>query len=189
MALTPSSMPSLGRPAADFALPDINSNIVRRDDFSSSPALLVAFWCNHCPYVKHIRSGFVAFAKEYQARGLAVVAINANDADSYPDDNPASMRAEALAAGYCFPYLFDRSQEVARAYAAACTPDFFLYDEQRVLVYRGQFDASRPGNNIAVTGDDLRAAVDALLDGEAPTQDQVPSMGCNIKWRPAVATA
>ncbi len=189
MALTPSSMPSLGLPAADFALPDIDSNIVRHDDFARSPALLVAFWCNHCPYVKHIRSGFVDFAKEYQARGLAVVAINANDADRYPDDNPASMRAEALAAGYNFPYLFDRSQDVARAYAAACTPDFFLYNSQRLLVYRGQFDDSRPGNNIPVSGKDIRLAVDAVLNGKNPAQDQIPSMGCNIKWRPAVATA
>ncbi len=187
MALTPSNMTALGQPAADFLLPDTNKQSVGLQDFATAPALLVAFWCNHCPYVIHIRSAFVAFAREYQARGLAVVAINANDAENYPADGPAAMHTAAKEFGYSFPYLFDASQAVAKAYGAACTPDFFLYNEERELVYRGQFDASRPGSERPVDGADLRAAVDALLAGEKIHPEQLPSIGCNIKWRPGNA--
>jgi len=184
MALTPSTMPDLGTPAPDFELPDTSGNLVRRDDFAGSDALLVAFWCNHCPYVKHVRAGFVEFAREYLPRGLAVVAISANDAERYPDDAPDAMARESADHEFPFPYLFDADQSVARAYGAACTPDFFLYDAEGRLAYRGQFDASRPGGDRPVTGDDLRAAVDAVLAGEAPSGEQLPSIGCNIKWKP-----
>jgi thiol-disulfide isomerase/thioredoxin len=145
------------------------------------------FICNHCPYVKHIRSALAAFAREYQKKRLAIVGINANDVASYPEDSPAKMKAEVAEAGYVFPYLYDESQAVAKAYAAACTPDFFLFDRDRRLVYRGQFDDSRPGNGVAVTGKDLRAACDAALSGNAVASEQRPSVGCNIKWRPGNA--
>ncbi len=183
MARTPSTMVPLGTPAPDFALPDPDGRVHRRDDFRAAPGLLVMFICNHCPFVKHLRDGLSAFAREYVERGLAVVAINANDADAYPDDAPPAMKREAELAGYVFPYLYDATQVVARAYDAACTPDFFLFDGARRLVYRGQFDASRPGNAVPVTGADLRAACDAVLRGEAPSPEQTPSLGCNIKWR------
>ena len=189
MAMTPSNMPALGIPAPDFSLTDTRGNIVSRDDFAGSPALLVAFWCNHCPFVKHLREAFVAMARDYEGRGLAVVAINANDADNYPDDSPEAMRAAAREFGYGFAYLYDADQSVAKAYAAACTPDFFLYDANRKLVYRGQFDASRPGNDLPVDGSDLRAAIDATLAGEKAAAEQLPSIGCNIKWKPGNAPA
>lgn len=185
MALKQSRMIALGSPAPDFALPDVVSGrIVTLADFASAPALLVAFICNHCPYVKHIRAGFVAFAREYQPRGLAIVAISANDAAAYPDDAPEAMAREANSAGFTFPYLYDETQAVARAYEAICTPDFFLFDRARKLVYRGRFDASRPGSNVAVTGADLRAAVDAVLAGRPVPGEQQPSVGCSIKWKP-----
>lgn len=185
MALKQSRMIALGSPAPDFALPDVVSGrIVTLADFASAPALLVAFICNHCPYVKHIRAGFVAFAREYQPRGLAIVAISANDATAYPDDAPEAMAREANSAGFTFPYLYDETQAVARAYEAICTPDFFLFDRARKLVYRGRFDASRPGSNVAVTGADLRAAVDAVLAGRPVPGEQQPSVGCSIKWKP-----
>jgi peroxiredoxin len=184
MAKTPSTMAPLGTPAPDFRLPDPSGRLVARDDFRDAPALLVAFLCNHCPFVKHVRDGFAAFAREYRDKGLAIVAVNANDVAAYPDDRPEKMAEEARAAGYVFPYLFDESQQVARAYGAACTPDFFLYDRDRKLAYRGQFDGARPGNGEPVTGTDLRAAADALLAGRAPAAEQRPSIGCNIKWRP-----
>jgi len=183
MARTPSTMLELGTAAPDFRLPDFDGHLHALDDFRASPALLVAFTCNHCPFVKHIRKRFAEFAREYAPRGLAVVAINSNDLEAYPQDGPEAMRQEASEFGYGFPYLLDQSQEVARAYRAACTPDFFLFDADRRLVYRGQFDDSRPGNHRPVTGADLRAAVDATLDGRSPTGDQFPSVGCNIKWR------
>jgi peroxiredoxin len=189
MAMTPSNMPELGIPAPYFSLPDTAGNRVSRDDFANSPALLVAFWCNACPFVKHLRKAFVELAHNYQNRGLAVVAINANDADNYPDDSPEAMRAAAEEFGYGFAYLYDEDQSVARAYTAACTPDFFLYDADRRLVYRGQFDASRPGNDLPVDGRDLRAAIDATLAGELPDAEQLPSIGCNIKWKPGNAPA
>lgn len=190
MALRESRMIELGTRAPDFALPDVVSGrIVGLADFSASPALLVAFICNHCPYVKHVRAGFVAFAREYQPKGLAIVAISANDAATYPDDAPAAMVREAKNAGFTFPYLYDETQAVARAYEAICTPDFFLFDRERRLVYRGRFDASRPGSNVPVSGADLRAAVDALLAGRPVPADQQPSMGCSIKWKPGNAPA
>jgi len=170
--------------APDFTLPDTDGRMVSLSDFEGAPALLVAFICNHCPYVKHIRQGFADFAREYQDRGLAVVAINSNDAERYPDDSPEAMAREKEEAGYTFPYLFDETQEVARAYRAACTPDFFLFDGERRLVYRGQFDDSRPGNDVPVTGRDLRAAVDAVLEGRPVPEEQRASIGCNIKWKP-----
>jgi peroxiredoxin len=183
MTLTPSNMPDLGLPTPDFALPDIDGRIVQRDDFAQAPALLVVFWCNHCPYVKHLQIAFAAFAKEFQAQGLAIVAINSNDAKSHPDDSPAEMKKAATKFGYSFAYLFDESQEVAKAYAAACTPDFFLYDANRKLVYRGQYDDSRPGSRRSVTGADLRQAVTAVLNNQPVSASQIPSIGCNIKWR------
>ncbi len=183
MALTPSTMLPLGTSAPRFSLPDIRGKRVSLDDCSRTPALLVAFICNHCPYVKHIRAGFAALGRDFQAKGVSVVAISANDAIAYPDDSPEKMKEEAEAAGYAFPYLFDESQAVAKAYRAACTPDFFLFDAGRRLVYRGQMDDSRPGNGKPVTGADLRAALDAVLAGQPVLPDQKPSMGCNIKWK------
>jgi peroxiredoxin len=189
MAKTPSTMLALGTRAPDFRLPDTAGAPVARDDRASAPGLLVMFLCNHCPYVQHIREGLAEFAREYQARGLAIVGINSNDAASYPDDSPEKMRVEKQRFGYVFPYLHDESQAVAKAYAAACTPDFFLFDGARKLVYRGQFDDSRPGNGAPVTGRDLRAACDALLSGRPIAADQRPSIGCNIKWKAGNAPA
>ncbi|HEC27497.1 MAG TPA: thioredoxin family protein [Gammaproteobacteria bacterium] len=183
MSLTPSNMPELGRAAADFSLPDPSGKVYTLNDFSESKALLVIFMCNHCPFVIHLREALSSFASEYQARGLSIVGINANDISNRPDDSPAMMAEEIKLAGYTFPYLFDESQQTAIAYQAACTPDFFLYNGDRKLVYRGQFDSSRPGNGVPVTGVDLRTAVDALLAGQAISDEQKPSMGCNIKWR------
>jgi len=176
-------MLELGTPAPGFSLPDFDGRVHSLSDFAAAPALLVAFFCSHCPFVQHLRGAFAAMAREYQQRGLAVVAINSNDIEAYPQDGPDAMRAEAAELGYVFPYLLDSSQAVAKAYRAACTPDFFLFDARRRLVYRGQFDDSRPGNGRPVTGADLRAAVDATLAGGAPATEQLPSLGCNIKWR------
>jgi peroxiredoxin len=181
--LTASTMLPLGTPAPDFRLPDPEGRTVSRDDFQPASALLVAFICNHCPYVQHIRRGLAAFAREYQAKGLAIVGINSNDAGEYPEDGPQKMVDEVKAASYVFPYLYDETQAVAKAYRAACTPDFFLFDRSRALVYRGQFDDSRPGNGVPVTGKDLRAAADAALAGRPIPAAQKPSMGCNIKWK------
>jgi peroxiredoxin len=183
MALTPSNMLPLGTSAPDFRLPDTGGKIVALADFKAAPALLVLFICNHCPYVKHIRSGLAAVGREYQQRGVAIVAISSNDAENYPEDNPEKMRQEAKAAGYVFPYLYDETQSVAQAYRAACTPDIFLFDKDRKLVYRGQFDDSRPSNGRPVTGRDLRAALDAVLAGKPVAPQQTASMGCNIKWK------
>ena len=181
--LTASTMLPLGTPAPDFRLPDPGGRTVSLDDFQQASALLVAFICNHCPYVQHIRRGLAAFAREYQAKGLAIVGINSNDAGEYPEDGPQKMVDEVKAAGYVFPYLYDETQAVAKAYRAACTPDLFLFDRSRALVYRGQFDDSRPGNGVPVTGKDLRAAADAALAGRPIPAAQKPSMGCNIKWK------
>ena len=189
MAKTPSTMAPLGTKAPDFRLPDPSGDFVSRDDFAQAPALLVVFLCNHCPYVKHVRSGLAGFAREYRQRGLAIVGISANDVASYPDDSPQKMAEEVVSAGYCFPYLYDESQSVAKAYGAACTPDFFVFDGERRLVYRGQFDASRPGNDVPVTGLDLRAACDAVLARRPVASEQRPSIGCNIKWKPGNAPA
>jgi peroxiredoxin len=183
MALTPSTMLALGTAAPDFRLPDTSGKMVALGDFKSSPALAVLFICNHCPYVKHIQSGLVKLARDYHPRGGAIVAISSNDVQNYPEDSPAKMAQEAKSAGYTFPYLYDESQAVAKAYQAACTPDIFLFDANRKLVYRGQFDDSRPGNGVPVTGKDLRAALDAVLGGKPVPARQVPSVGCNIKWK------
>jgi len=176
-------MLALGTSAPDFRLPDTSGKIVALADFKSAPALAVFFICNHCPYVKHMQAGLAQLARDYQPRGAAIVAISSNDAQNYPDDSPARMAQEAKSAGYTFPYLYDESQAVAKAYRAACTPDIFLFDAARKLVYRGQFDDSRPGNGVPVTGKDLRGALDAVLGGKPMPSRQVPSIGCNIKWK------
>ena len=183
MSLTPSTMTELGSSAAAFELPATDGRIVRLEDFAGAQALLVAFICNHCPYVQHILAGFLAFARDYQARGLAIVAISSNDAGTHPDDSPEMMKVAAEQREFNFPYLYDETQQVARAYRAACTPDFFLYDHRQGLAYRGQFDASRPGNGVPVTGTSLRAAADAVLAGQPAPAEQLPSIGCNIKWK------
>lgn len=185
MVRVPSTMLPLGTPAPDFRLPEpAGGRTVALADLAGAPALLVMFLSNHCPFVKHIAPALADFGREYQARGLAVVAINANDVANHPDDSPDKMVEEVAERGYTFPYLFDETQEVAKAYQAACTPDFFLFDGDGELVYRGQFDASRPGNDEPVTGRDLRRACDAVLAGELVSADQTPSIGCNIKWKP-----
>lgn len=186
MARTPSTMLlELGALAPDFSLPEpATGKTVALADFAGAPGLLVIFMCNHCPYVQHIRSALAAFARDYQPKGLKIVGINANDVASHPDDSPEKMIEEVRQAGYPFPYLYDETQAVAKAYHAACTPDLYLFDADRRLVYRGQFDDSRPGAGIPVTGADLRAAADALLAGRPIPPEQKPSLGCNIKWRP-----
>jgi len=184
MARTPSTMLPLGTEAPDFRLPDFAGQMHALADFRDRSALLVVFTCGHCPFVRHIRGEFARYAREYRARGLAVVAINSNDLAAYPQDGPDGMRAEAAELGYDFPYLLDETQAVAKGYRAACTPDFYLFDADRRLVYRGQFDSSRPGNGQAVTGADLRAATTAVLEGRPPRAQQTPSIGCNIKWKP-----
>ena len=184
MARTPSTMLALGTPAPEFDLPDFDGKRHALADFAGSPALLVVFTCEHCPFARHIRAGFASFAREYAPRGLAVVAINSNDLAAYPQDGPDAMRQEARSSGYVFPYLLDADQSVARAYRAACTPDFFLFGADQRLVYRGQFDDSRPGNGRPVTGADLRSAADAALAGLPVDAEQYPSVGCNIKWKP-----
>jgi len=173
----------LGTKAPDFTLPDTTGASISRESLAGASGLLVMFLSNHCPYVKHIREELAALGSEYAARGVAVVAINANDVEKYPDDSPEKMVEEAREAGYTFPYLFDESQEVAKAYKAACTPDFFLFDQNQELVYRGQLDDSRPGSEIPVTGVDLRKAMDTLLESGGTVAEQRPSMGCNIKWK------
>ena len=185
MARTNSTMLPLGTSAPNFALPDaVTGKTVSLADFKNSSALLVAFICNHCPYVKHVQAGLTQMAKDFQARGVGVVGISANDVMNYPDDRPEKMREEARRAGYTFPYLYDESQSVARAYRAACTPDFFLFDGAHRLVYRGQMDDARRANSLPVTGASLRATVDAVLAGQAVSPQQIPSLGCNIKWKP-----
>jgi peroxiredoxin len=177
----------LGTPLPHFTLPDYDGTLVTPDQFAQAPALLVAFLCPHCPFVRHIRMGFGEFAREYHTKGLAIVGINSNDTDEFPEDGPHGMRDEARLAGYPFPYLFDESQQVAKAFMAACTPDLFLFDQQRTLVYRGQFDDSRPRMNLPVTGRDIRLAVDAVLTGQPVAATQRPSIGCNVKWKPGNA--
>jgi peroxiredoxin len=184
MVQTASTMMALGVEAPDFSLPDTRGKLVSLADLADAPALLVVFMCNHCPYVKHVADELAVLAKEYQGRGVAVVGINSNDVESYPDDSPKKMAEEAKRRGYTFPYLYDETQEVAKEYHAACTPDFFLFDHDRRLVYRGQMDGSRPGNNVPVTGADLRAALDAVLARKPVPANQKPSLGCNIKWKP-----
>jgi peroxiredoxin len=184
MVRTPSTMLPLGTPAPDFRLVNVDGREVSLTDFKDAPALLVIFMCNHCPFVIHVADELAKLTREYMGRGVAVVGINSNDASQYPADSPERMVAEAEERGYPFPYLYDETQEVAHAYHAACTPDFFLFDRNKRLFYRGQLDASRPQSGIAVTGRDLRLALDAALAGEDPPQEQLPSLGCNIKWKP-----
>lgn len=184
MALVESTMLPLGTPAPAFRLPEpATGRIVAIDDFAAARALLVAFICNHCPYVQLIREGLGRFGRDYLPRGLAMVAINANDAATHPADSPEKMKEEVERFGYVFPYLYDETQQVARAYRAACTPDFFLFDASRLLVYRGQFDDARPGNGVEPSGRDLRAAADAVLAGLPVSTQQRPGIGCNIKWK------
>lgn len=182
MARTPSTMLPLGTSAPDFKLPNIDGKEVSLSDFSNAKGLLVMFICNHCPFVKHVQSGLVSLYDDYADKGIAFVAISSNDVENYPDDSPEKMAAEAAQAGYEFPYLYDADQSVAKAYRAACTPDFYLFDQDHTLFYRGQIDSSRPGNEIPVTAEDMRHALDALLSGEEPIEPQTPSLGCNIKW-------
>ena len=184
MSLTESTMLELGTTAPDFALTDVvTGKTVRRDDFRGSKALLVMFICAHCPYVKHIENGLAALGKDYAGKPLGLVAISSNDAVTHPADSPAGLKQQAETFGFVFPYLYDETQAVAHAYKAACTPDFFLFDADLRLVYRGQFDPSRPGNGIPVTGQDLRAAIDLVLAGKPVPTNQHPSIGCNIKWK------
>jgi peroxiredoxin len=204
MAVESSKDLPLGTRAPDFALPDtVSGRTIRLGDYAASPALLVAFICNHCPYVQHIRAAFVEFAREFQPRGLAVVAISANDPEAYPQDSPEQMAIEAKRSGFTFPYLFDQTQQTAKAYQAVCTPEFYLFDAAQRLVYRGRFDASRPNSQVyrgrfdasgpnsqvPVTGSELRAAAEAVLAGRQPAADQKPSIGCGIKWRRGNAPA
>ena len=185
MVMTASAMLPLGTLAPYFNLPDTQGKSVSIDDFKDAKALLVVFMCNHCPFVKHILKNFIKLVKDYQPKGVAVVGISSNDVESFPDDSPPMMAKVARQMGFTFPYLYDENQEVAKKYHAACTPDFFLFDKERKLVYRGQMDDSRPGNGKPVTGADLIAAVDATLAGRSiPEGDQQPSLGCSIKWRP-----
>lgn len=183
MAATASTMAELGMKAPLFCLPSTSGKIVTLSDFDNSPALLVIFMCNHCPFVKHVIDFLVKLIKEYQEKGVAVIGINSNDAQNFPEDSPETMIKIAKEKQFTFPYLYDKSQEVAKEYHAACTPDFFLFDSKRKLVYRGQLDDSRPGNNVPITGKDLRAAMDALLEGKQMPANQKPSMGCSIKWK------
>lgn len=183
MAMTASTMLPLGTEAPDFVLPDAKGTLVSASDFGDARALVVVFLCNHCPFVKHVIDGLVKLTKEYQPRGIAVVGISANDVRQFPEDRPEKMAQFAREKGFTFPYLYDETQDVAKRYRAACTPDFFVFDENRRLVYRGQMDDSRPGSNVPVTGADLRAALDAVLEGEPVPAEQRPSMGCNIKWK------
>ncbi len=184
MVRTASVMLPLGTEAPDFQLPDPSGRMIARDDFRGKKGLLVVFMCNHCPYVKHVAPELARIADEYQAKGIAVVGISSNDIANHPDDAPEKMKAEAEAQGYHFPYLFDESQKVAQAYHAACTPDFYLFDANFKLAYRGQMDETRPKQGLQPNGKDLRAALDAVLAGKAPSDAQRPSIGCNIKWKP-----
>jgi len=176
-------MIELGTKAPDFQLPDTDGNPVSLEDFGTHKGLVIVFMCNHCPYVKHIRSALAEFARRNMPAGIGTVGINSNDVVAYPADSPEKMREEAQEAGYTFPYLFDESQNVAASYGAECTPDFFLFDGSKCLVYRGQFDDSRPGNDVEITGKDLQSAVDALLNAEPPLEQQTPGVGCSIKWK------
>jgi peroxiredoxin len=183
MVKTASTMLPLGSRAPSFSLPNVDGRTVSHTEFEGQPGLLVMFICNHCPFVIHLQKDLANCARVYQEKGLGIVAISSNDAETYPQDGPAQMRRVAQEQGYTFPYLYDESQDVAKAYHAACTPDFFLFDHDRKLVYRGQFDDSRPDSGIPITGKDLRAACDAVLAGRPVPAQQRPSIGCNIKWK------
>jgi peroxiredoxin len=180
-------MLELGTEAPGFSLPDTDGRKVSLQDFRDAKGLLVMFICNHCPYVKHVQGELARVGRDYMPRGVAMVAISSNDATNYPDDAPDKMKEEKARVGYPFPYLYDETQAVAKAYRAACTPDLFLFDRARRLAYRGQLDGSRPKNTVPATGKDLRAALDAVLAGRAVPAEQVPSVGCNIKWKPGNA--
>ena len=184
MALTKSQMLPLGTQAPDFNLPDYTGKRVSLADFKDSPALLVMFICNHCPYVQHVRPTIARLTSEYAKKGVASIGINSNDAQKYPADSPAMMEQDAQAAGYTFPYLVDETQSVAKAYRAACTPEFYLFDKNHKLYYRGRLDGSTPSSNVPTTGEDLQRALDSLLAGKPAPKDQHASMGCNIKWKP-----
>ncbi len=188
MAATPSQMLALGTALPSFSLPDtVSGQMFDAARLKDAPASIVAFICNHCPFVIHIRDQLAEFGRFCQERGVRMVAVSSNDVDNYAQDAPARMAEEAERVGYPFPYLYDASQEVAKTFRAACTPEFYLFDGSGQLVYRGQFDGSRPGNGVPVTGADLRAAVEAVLAGESPSSEQRPSVGCNIKWKPGNA--
>jgi peroxiredoxin len=184
MSLTVSTMPELGTPAPDFNLPNINNRAVSLHDFDDSPALLVIFMSHHCPYTRHIFSNLTEMIRDYQPRGVAVVGVNSNDPAQHSEDRPETMAQLAQKHNFPFPYLKDDTQEVAKAFKAACTPDFFLYNQDRRLEYRGRFDDARPDRDVPVTGNQLRAALEALLSGKGPIDPQKPSVGCNIKWKP-----
>ena len=187
MALTPSAMVPLGTAAPDFKLPDpVNGGEKSLSELKSETATLIMFICNHCPYVKHVQEGLVELANDYMPKGVSFIAINSNDVENYPDDSPQRMKEVAISLGYPFAYLFDEAQQVAKSYNAACTPDFYIFDKELKLVYRGQMDDSRPGNGKPVTGSDLRKALDELIEGNTLSPDQIPSIGCNIKWRTTV---
>ena len=184
MARTPSNMLPLGTLAPDFTLPDtVSGKTASLAELKSDRATVIMFICNHCPFVKHVDEQLVAIANDYQSRGVSFIAISSNDVENYPQDGPELMKEEAEKLGYPFPYLYDESQEVAKAYDAACTPDFYVFDGDLKCVYRGQLDDSRPGNGKPVTGSDLRAALDEILEGKAVSAPQIPSLGCNIKWK------
>jgi peroxiredoxin len=186
MARTESTMLPLGTLVPAFSLPDVAADkLIDLETFSGKQTLLIMFLCRHCPYVKHVQAEIARLGREYQSKPLGILAISSNDAAAYPDDSPKSLKQQAAEAGFVFPYCYDETQDVARAFTAACTPDFFLFDQERKLAYRGQFDNSRPGNGIPVTGADVRNAIEALLSGQPVNPDQKPSIGCNIKWRPA----
>lgn len=188
MVLATSFLIALGTIAPSFTLPDVTTGeMVSSEDFAGKKAMLVMFICNHCPFVVHINEGLAEFANDYTDKDIAIVAISPNDIEAYPADSPENLKKQAEKYGFTFPYLFDESQEVALAYSARCTPEFFLFDAERKLVYRGQFDSSRPRSDVPVTGEDLRAAVDAVLAGEEVSEDQTPSVGCSIKWKPGNA--
>lgn len=184
MVRTPSTMLPLGTAAPDFSLPNLDGRLMSLGDVAGEKGTAVMFICNHCPFVKHVADQLAVLGRDYLPRGIGVVAISSNDVSTHPADSPEQMVHEAEERGYLFPYLYDETQEVAQAYHAACTPDFYLFDAGRALVYRGQLDPSRPGSDVPVTGSDLRAAIEALLAGQPPVAEQIPSLGCNIKWKP-----
>jgi peroxiredoxin len=184
MVRTPSTMLPLGTAAPDFSLPNLDGRLMSLADVAGEKGTVVMFICNHCPFVKHVADQLATLGRDYLPRGVGVVAISSNDVSTHPADSPEQMVHEAEERGYLFPYLYDETQEVAKAYHAACTPDFYLFDADRALVYRGQLDSSRPGSDVSVTGRDLRAAIEALLAGQPPVAEQIPSLGCNIKWKP-----
>ena len=184
MVRTPSTMLPLGTAAPDFSLPNLDGRLLSLGDVAGEKGTVVMFICNHCPFVKHVADQLAVLGRDYLPRGIGVVAISSNDVSTHPADSPEQMVHEAEERGYLFPYLYDETQEVAQAYHAACTPDFYMFDAGRALVYRGQLDPSRPGSDVPVTGSDLRAAIEALLAGRPPVAEQIPSLGCNIKWKP-----